>query len=258
MGCGFIYFVSGDDRPVTTEKLKRWGLSYAFTGPLEHRPVNNHSPSGQPGGVFLEAARHEGKAAGYYKDQQTWRKLPRVEGRPELWVGYWNDAKPTSDDLLRKETIPGKVIMRLGGEGWSIPTLCELDDEGKGESVLPAPMDYDEDGNLYVGRPIGTMAELWDLVHPVALGLCFGGSEGGREPTDQEVQQAAFALITANYVVSMPELVCLGALQNDSSFRNIVIAACRGQWLLDTLEDLTKKNDPQAESTSSSSGGAAA
>jgi hypothetical protein len=264
MGCGFLYFVSGDERPPTLDKLRKWGLGYAFSKSPEHRPINSNSPSGKPGGVIAEPERHQGKVAGYHKAEQTWRKLPIVEGRPEIWVGYWNDAKPTPADLVRAPLLPGAVSMRLGdGEHWLIATLTEFDAETKsGECTLPAPLDYDEYGNLFTTRPVGEYGELWDAVHPVAMGICFGSNEPDsdiKEPTEQEIRKAAFRLLQANYVVDMPELVALGCLQNDSTFRTIVIASCRGEWLMDAIRDVAKKNEPQpAANISDTTGGKAA
>jgi hypothetical protein len=259
---GFLYFRSGDSRPINRAGVNKLGLGYAFDGSsVEARATSSGSPSGKAGLIFCAASRHEGKTVGYYPEQQTWRKLPRVEGRPELWLGYWNDAKPTPEDLSRASMLPGEVSMNLGGQQWLIATLTEFDDERKdGDCMLPAPLDYDDDGNLVAGKPVGINAELWDAVHPVALGLCFGGDGSGiAEPTAQEIRLAAFSIIGANYVVDMPELVALGALENESTFRNIVMACCRGRWMLDALNDLAKKNEPpQAAAGSDTSDGKAA
>src|SRR5690606_22848116 len=103
--------------------------------------------------------------------------------------------------------------------------------------------------------------QLWDAVHPVALGVCFGCDAADaelKEPSDAQIRNAAFKLLAANYVVDMPELVSLGCLQNDGTFRTIVLASCRGQWLLDALRDIQKKDDPQAASGLDTSAGNAA
>lgn len=260
---GFLYFVSDDDRPPTPDKLRRWGLGYAFPAGCEHRPINNNSPNGRPGGVIVDPKRHD-RAAGYHKDQQTWRKMPTVEGRPELWVGYWNEAKPGAEDLVRPNMLPGEVAMTLGdGNRWVIPTLAEFDSEKRdGDCTLPAPLDFDDEGNLFTTSPVGEYGELWEVVHPVAVGVCFGGTEPDaeiREPLEKDIRAAAFRLLRTNYVVDMPELVMLGCLRNDATFRTIVIASCRGQWLMDAINLLSKKNDsPTPENGSDTSDGKAA
>lgn len=261
---GFLYFRSGDQRPVTKEVAAKLGLAYAFPAGIQNCQVNANSPSKSQGNVFADPARHEGKRVGYFKDEQTWRKLPTVDGRPELWVGYWNEAKPGPSDLERTNMLPGEVAMTLGdGHRWVIPTLTEFDPETKsGQCSLPAPLDYDEDGNLFTTSPIGEYGELWEAVHPVALGACFGSNEPDSEITDasdHDLRAAAFRLLRTNYVVDMPELVSLGCLRNDTTFRTIVVASCRGEWLMDAVNDLSKKNDdPTPESGSDTSDGKAA
>lgn len=248
---GFLYFISDDQRPPSPEKLKSWGLAYAFPNTSgEHRQVNGNSPNGRVGSVIADPSRHGSRAAGYHKDQQTWRKMPAREGRPELWVGYWNDAKPGPESLQQANMLPGEVAMTLGdGNRWVIPTLAEFDSETKsGPCTLPAPLDYDDNGNLFTTAPVGEYGELWDAIHPVALGVCFGGTEPDaeiREPSEKEIREAAFRLLRTNYAVDMPELVMLGCLRNDATFRTIVLASCRGQWLMEAINELSKKNDSQ-------------
>lgn len=258
---GFLYFRAGDARPITKDVAAKYGLAYAFPAGFTNCQVNSNSPSKSQGHVFADPARHEGKRIGYFADQQTWRKLPTVEGRPELWVGYWNDAKPGPSDLERPNMLPGEVAMTLGdGKRWVIPTLTEFDPETKeGECALPAPLDYDDDGNLFTTKPVGEEGALWDIVHPVALGACFGSNEPDAEikdASDLDVRTAALRLLRRNYVVDMPELVMLGCLRNDTTFRTIVIASCRGEWLMEAIHELSKKNsDPTPAVGSNTSDG---
>lgn len=245
---GFLYFRSGDQRPVTKEVAAKLGLAYAFPAGIQNCQVNHNSPSGSQGNVFADPARHEGKRIGYFPGEQTWRKLPNVEGRGELWAGYWNDAKPGPTDLQRADMLPGEVAMTLGdGKRWVIPTLTEFDPETKsGQCSLPAPLDYDDDGNLFATSPVGEEGELWEAVHPVALGACFGSNDPEsdiKDASDVELRSAAIRLLRRNYVVDMPELVMLGCLRNDTTFRTIVIASCRGEWLMEAINELSKKND---------------
>lgn len=256
MGNGFLYYRAGDQRTLTREGVAKLGLAYAFPGGIQCVQVNANSPSKSQGIVFADPARHEGKRVGYFPDQQTWRKLPTVEGRPELWVGYWNDAKPGPSDLERPNMLPGEVAMTLGdGKQWVIPTLTEFDPETRsGECKLPAPLDYDDDGNLFTTSPVGEYGELWDAIHPVALGACFGSNEPDSEikdASDAQLRSAAIRLLRTNYVVDMPELITLGCFRRDTTFRTIVIASCRGEWLMEAINELSKKNDDQTPAAGS-------
>lgn len=254
---GFLYFRSGDTRPLNRAGVVALGLGYMLDGGgLETRPTSNGGPGGKSGLVFADAKRHADKTLGYYPDQQTWRKLPRVEGRPELWLGYWNDAKPGPVDLQRKRMLPGVPLTLGDDQEWSIPRLTELDDDRQGECLLPAPLDYDDDGNLIAGKPVGENAELWDAVHPVALGMCF--EDADTRATAEDIQRAAFALMKRNYAVDMPELIVLGTLQEEIALSLIIVASCRMRWLVDAINSSKKNESRQLADGSNTSAGEAA
>jgi hypothetical protein len=255
---GFLYFRSGDPRPIDPKGIERLGLGYAFSGSAECREINSASPSGKPGVVFADPKRHSGRAAGYHADAQTWRKLPIVEGRPEIWVGYWNDAKPGPEDLERQPMLAADVAIRLAdGNSWQVPKVREFNGvTGDWECLLPSLYDYGDNGKLFPAKPLAAYAHLWDVTTPVAMALCFNG-DGAAPVTDEQVQEAAMALLRANYVVDMPELVLLGALSTGDLFANIVMGACRGKALLSWIDELQKKSDsPSIPSGSSTSVGA--
>lgn len=258
---GFLYYRHGDTRPITKEGAVKLGLGYAFPAGLEGREVLR-GPCGSKGYIFADSKRHT-EAIGYFPDKQTWRKLPKVEGRPELWVGYYNDEKPGPGDLGRANALPGEVTITLGdGNQWLIPTLTEFDAETlSGDCELTAPLDYDDDGNLFASKPVGEYGQLWDAIHPVALSVCFGSDAEDspiKNASDKDIRAAAFRLLQTNYVVDMPELVMLGCLRNDATFSSIVMASCRGRWMLGALDEQKKTDDLPAESTSDSADGSAA
>ena len=168
---GFLYAVKDDQTPVTPEKAKAWGLGYAFAGSIENRPVNGNSPWHSAGNVFLDETRHRGLNAGLYLDRQTWRRLPRRAGRPELWLGYWNDAKPTPEDLARTPMLAADMVVRLAdGSPWRVPKVRQFDGvTGNWECLLPSLYDLDDDGNLFPAKPLAKHAHLWEITHPIAI-----------------------------------------------------------------------------------------
>lgn len=261
---GFLYFISEDTRPLTPERIRALGLGYAFTANPENSAVSGKSPNGKSGNVFADSTRQNGRRAGYYAEQQTWRKLPNVERRPELWVGYWNDAKPTPEDLQRPEMIDGAATIRFAdGNDWSIPSITEFDpDTLQFPCKLKCPEDFDEHGNIVAGSPVGDQAALWDEVYPIVVKLVLGSIAEGSQyspPTYEELRSAAISLLKANYVVDMPELVVLGTLfRDDKTYSSAVLACCRGQWLIEAIELQKKSGDRPALSTSDTSDGNAA
>ncbi len=247
---GFLYFISEDTRPLTPERIRAMGLGYAFTANPENSAVSGKSPNGKSGNVFADSTRQNGRRAGYYAEQQTWRKLPHVEGRPELWVGYWNDAKPTPEDLQRGKLLRGPKLTLADGAAWQVPIVRRFDEAAqRWESELPAYLDYDESGQVVRGQPVDEYTRLWELTAPLADAQFArdAGEEGATGPTDADVYAAVAALLQANYVVDLPELIALRALQ-ESDAGTICLVACRYEQLMAWIADDQKKTDRSAAS----------
>ena len=242
MGSGFLYYRAGDQRPVTKEVAAKLGLAYAFPAGIQNCQVNHNSPSKSQGNVFADPARHEGKRVGYFPGEQMWRKLPNVEGRDELWVGYWNDAKPGPADLVRRQLVRGPQIRLADGNAWQIPIVRRFDDASQNwECELPSYFDYDDEGNIVRGSPRAEYASLWDATAPLAEQLLDG------ETLDEKaVFSAVEALLQANYVVSLPELLTIHALADNELIASICMVATRYATFIEWCE-AAKKKSPHAE-----------
>lgn len=248
----FLYGIAGDQRPVTPERVKAWGLSYAFTGGIDHRQVNC-GPWGSAGAVFCDTTRQGGRTAGYHPEQQTWRKLPTVEGRLELWVGYWNEAKPGPEDLRRAQLIRGPKIQLADGNAWQIPIVRHFDDSlQRWQSELPAYFDYDEAGKIIKGEPRDEYAYLWDATAPLADQLL-----DGQSLDDQEVFRSVEALLQANYVVALPELMVLRVLADDELIASICMVATRYKTFVEWCDSAKKKKSLETTSGDLTSAGKA-
>jgi hypothetical protein len=247
----FLYFHPGGPAAITPKHVTKIGLDYALDGAqLEGRRVNNNSPSGKPGLLFADSARQGGKAVGYYADQQTWRQMPSIGGRPELWVGYWNDAKPTPGELQRPQMLRGPLITFADGNQWQIPIVRHYDVDHY-QSALPAYLDYDDSGKVVKGNPLEKYNELWELTTPIAEAHI-----SDAECTDDQLYTAIFALLGANYTVGMAEIIALQILADDESLALAALASCRYDKLLEWLQK--KTDSPSTENGSDSSAGDAA
>jgi hypothetical protein len=249
-----LYFRSGDQRTLTKEGVAKLGLAYAFPAGVQCVQVNSNSPSKSQGLVFADPARHEGKRVGYFPDQQTWRKLPTIEGRPELWVGYWNDAKPGPIALRRLQLVRGPQIKLADGNAWQIPIVRHFDDAAQQwESDLPAYFDYDETGRVIKGPPRDEYVALWDATAPLADQLLDGSTL-----EEQAIFQAVEALLQANYVVALPELLFIRALADNELIASICMVATRYKTFLEWCESAKKNSPPEEPSGESLSDGEAA
>ncbi|BBO34734.1 hypothetical protein [Lacipirellula parvula] len=253
----FLYFVGGDQRPVDFEKLAKWQLSFAIETSIENRPVST-GPSGGAGNVFMEDA--PGVDAGYYPDDQTWSKMPAVEGRPELWIGYWNDRKPTPQTLKRAKLLRGPVLTLADGNEWQVPIVRRYDGAAQQwQCELPAYLAFDGTGKVGPGRPLAKYAHLWDATATIAeLQFAKDAGDEAREPTQDELLAAVSALMGANYRVSLPELIALEALE-ETHLALIVMVAVRYESLVNWLTTVQKKSSdlPTLSGATSSDGEAA-
>lgn len=246
---GFLYIKRGDQRPVDDEAIAALGLSYAFEHDrqLANCAVNENNPSGVPSMLFADERRHK-RPASYLKDEQTWRKMPAFEGRPELWLGYWNESKPTPADLARAQQVHGPSIRLADGNQWQVPIVRRLDPATQAwESRLPAYLDFDDTGHPVRGKPINGYAYLWDLTTPLVDARFAADAAEEPEVAAQSVWKAAVGLLQANYVVDLPELVMLQALSDDD-LAIIIAVACRYETLLTWL-DMQKKSESPAEAS---------
>lgn len=258
----FLYFVSGVTTPVTPALIEQYGLGYAFTGTPENSATNGNSPSGVPGCVFVDSTRQEGRTAGYHPDRQTWRELPAADNRPPLWLGYWTDAKPTPAQLARTELLDGPELLLADGNRWQVPIVRSYDEVSRTyQCELPAYLDYDAAGRPVRGEVIEKHRRLWELTAPIASRHFADGSEGedGSEAeAEQQLYAAVVALLQANYVVDLPELVQLRAIADEASLATAALVSCRYDVLVRWIDELgAKKNDPTTTSGSSTSAGEA-
>lgn len=248
---GFLYFRSGEQTSPTLDTLTKWGLGYAFEAGPDCRVVMGATPSGAAGSIFADPAR-QSRSVKLDMAGQTWRKLPSVVGRPDLYLGYWSDSPPQPRDLARPAMLRG-VPMTLGdGNEWQIPIVRRWDGQAY-ESVLPAYVDFDENGLPIRGNPVAKYARLWEVTTPVAdahLG-------GDVELTDKQVIDGAVALLQANYVVDLPELATLQVLVDDDQLALISLAANRFDQLKALLESESSDQKKSEQLATTGAGNAA-
>jgi hypothetical protein len=249
MSC-FLYFVSGRGTPVKREDLAKLGLEYAFTSSLQNCEVRGNTPSGQNGYVCCDAKRSGDRTAGYYPDQQTWREMPKRPDGTRVWIGYWNEAKPTPDSLERASTLPGARLKLADDRMWLVPIVRIHDRQTDTyKSNLPTYLDFDAEGRVVPGRVVDAYQRLWELTAPVAERE-FGQAESDtdKDLATQQLYTAVVALLQANYVVALPELVMIDALADDC-LALLVQISCRFDQLREWIA--ASKGDEQKKTTSS-------
>lgn len=241
---GFLYIIEGERKAVSLAEIAELGLGYAFDG--SPTCCESQSPSGVRGLCIADSSRLGDRVPGYYPQEQTWRELPAVAGRPRIWVGLWNAEKPTATSLQRGKMVNGLVVHLADGDRWQVPEV-RCHDGQQWECRLPCYLDYDSDGKLKRGEPLLDYRALWESTSSIASALFAAETDGSRaEVTDQEMVDCAVSLLQANYAVSFPELVLLNTLSDGGDTALIVMAACRKDRLLGWVDLLQKKSESPA------------
>lgn len=254
----FLYYRPGHTRKVSFDDIKHWGLEYAFDKQPVSAECMNRTPDGSNGQVFIAFSR-DGEVPQMNLDKQTWRKLPGDRMGAPVYVGYWNEAKPGPEELVRDTMLPGYPYELMDGHVWRVPLVRRYEGEVHCCS-LPRLMDFDEDGNPIDGDVMQQYRHLWELTKPVVddLLLQYGLAEESPQPLGKnDTVKIAVSLLQANYRVSLPELVMLQSLPNDGTVDGLCATACDWPALIrrKNAVDEAKKNDMTADGVSTSLGG---
>lgn len=240
---GFLYYKPHQLTPVMREDLVAWGLGYAFPKSCAPCLCQRNTPDDSAGHVFADPERMGDFGTKMDMPNQTWRRLPKRA----LWVGYWNKAKPTPDDLLRSPYLPGHSVKLADGQDWIIPLVRRFDTvELVTTSSLPTYMEQDDDGNWHRGPVLETHAHLWDATQPIADALL--AEYVHKQPprvNDADIFTAIEALLGANYVVSGGELSAMRALTSEANTHAAVMAACDWPSFMAWDEEIKKNEPPQ-------------
>ena len=246
---GFLYFLSGTRRPMTAEAVRELGLGHILDGDgaTSYREAQGNTPSGAPGVTFAAASRHDRDVA-LAPGKQTWRRLPKTIGGGNVWLGYWDDAKPTPSDLARAKQLPGPTVELADGHRWMVPLVLSLDLQAERyETALPTRWDFDDDGNWVRGAVGDEYAALWDAATPFAderFEMAAGREVARVEMDEQRLLACVTTLLQANYAVGQAELVMLGALADDQSTALVPLLACDFFELVQRAE-AQKKSESQ-------------
>lgn len=229
---GFLYYIPGLNG-IAREQLASNGLEHLATcNGVAY--VGSDGPVGR--GIVFGITPYDHAMLRYSPDEQTWRNAGK------FWLGYWNESKPTSDDLQRSELLNGWSFT-LAGCKWnvaprkSLPRYWDLTDAGE----------WEEKPSLEASELDALAARLYDL-------HLFESGKSAKAVTvsKAEMLRACELSLSLGYYVSKWEIAALRLL--DGVGVNMVTWA-----LLDIVDEMrdeanqqaaVKKNDaPDAGST---------
>lgn len=259
----FLYFVAKQDLPVTRAKLDAWGLGYAFDGVPHH--AASSGPGDQRGVLLCDQPRLDPQVPSYRPEEQQWRKVPTNgdDARPEIHVGYYHEARPTIEDLVREEMLPGESVRLCDGQEWHVPLVRQVFSDGSSSSALPAYLDIDDDGQVCRGETDERHQWLFEICEPFWDAWLTGFeatiarlSELSKQSTKAERAGAtqfkidcptlladAVKVLSANYRIGVREAMFLKLWKTNSGPADVMTAACD----IELAQLLLEKKNPLGE-----------
>lgn len=247
----FLYFFPGRDK-VSQEDLISEGLGYCFRTESATQTTTVFTPRTIVGGPDRHSgvvvSYGEAERIGYYADQQTWRKEPGKN----YYVGMFNDAQPTPEDLRRDTVLDGTWLRLSDGNDWLLPKSREFvlvgDDVISSGCLFPKRLTRDESGDWIPGAVKQRYAELWRLSQAYVGALLEGDEDGTGQVRFQfgDYDHLVMLCFQANYRVSAAEIDLLGVFEEEMRDRVVRVLLD-----MDSYVALQKKTGPDSGNSSS-------
>jgi len=241
---GFLYFIPQEFVELSYNEL---GISHAFqaTDSVTKVAVMNGPPGSDGSGGIVIAHESRDAKVGIFGGQ-TWRKIPAT-GTARVWCGFNNDQKPTSQNLLRKESLAGHQVLLGDGNTWECPIARQVVCNGAltyPQNCLPRNSILNDDGQWEPGEIIGEYAALWTIAERWhdALICSTKNDDGQAETNYDDLHGSAVRALRANYKISDCEASLLGIFSTPSFPMDVLGALID----LPAMESLKKKEAQDA------------
>jgi len=237
---GILYFRSGSTVRVTLDDVRALGLEHAYDRQPTSREQIGCGPSGKSGVVFADPDRMGAGGIGYYPDQQTWEAVPVEEGEPVLWIGFWNDNRPSPQDLARKEQVTGPRVRLADGQEWMVPLVQHWEEDGK-RCALPQVVKRLAKGTWVCGEIVPKYRAIWEASQRFwgVLMSMYEAAAGGDRTEDYQfdgLYDFASELLGLNYAIGPLEVSALGLFTSDDMAQNVILQAISWPVLMDWLK----------------------
>lgn len=240
----FLYYLPGHtSQIITTEAVKKAGLSYAFPvgTPRVCNAMPGAGPDGGAGAILTDSEHYR-----FNIQTQTWANAG------DFWVGYQTDSPPGPDDLIRKKAdgrlnvLDGQFLELADEREWLIPVgrrWCEEDSQAKWYCNLPSKLKFGQSKQVLLGGVLPRYARLWAIAE--------ADIQRGEDSvlSGSGIVYAAADILQANYKVGPAEIELLGLFTQDTPRAILDIF---GDW--DTYFSVEKKTRSQPDSPPSSNG----
>lgn len=230
---GLIYFVEAVEPIGSMQKVEALGLGYAFDSRPVFSRVDYGTPSGRPGTLLCDESRLGKYSMAYYPDAQTWRRFVTDNG-PAVWIGYYNEAKPTPQDLARPKQLPGIPHQLCDGNEWTVPMVYvyEGQQQQPRRAILPRYVDVDQYGKCVPGDTLEQYAYLLQTVEGFWQSWVAAYSEALEKQRDTflmdwpQANEDAATVLGANYYLSLHEMAALRLFAQGQTAGEVLRIAC--------------------------------
>lgn len=211
------------------------GIGYAIDiadrgGPVRERDIIGSGPSGTRGKVLAQC--DEEFDIGYYPERQQWRQHGKI------WVGWYPDTLPSSDELARPAMLGGKGVLLADGSRWLVP-ICRKPDLQNGElrytTALPRVLEY-QDGDWVYGGVERRYQSLMDTASKWAdLRFRNSDDESRIDIPPNEAVSMAVGVLGYNYRVGPIEMSALQAI-TEANFIEVLDATIDLEGFIELLK----------------------
>lgn len=235
----FLYFLPDlKNAPIKWEKIPAPIRAILVEPTFDSCRVSGAGPTGHPGVILAAGRAKSGKQAkvNYHGEKQTWRKVSiALENGAEpssYWLGFWNDDRPTPDDLSRSRITDGHAEPLADGNEWTLPAVHA------NWNTLPESFDIDDSGEVIVKvcsgyEEIQAEAEKW---HEMMM------SEELIEFDRPDWFRFACKLLAINYQAGPHECVALDLFRTTGDIMYaVILCACDNPALQAEREARAKK-----------------
>lgn len=241
---GFLYFIPNKDE-IAVAEIRNLPMAYAFEKRESISQVLlGAGPASASGVLFASKQRVPVTRLKYDASKQTWIEW---EG---FHVGFWNESRPTPDELIRSETLPGKYIELGDGNDWMIPvarrwSINEDSHAMEWETSFPRNLELRGKDRVHNGSVIEKYRQLWVIANAVFNVRHDGETASEYISTDAERELmgdgsrqvlCAVQAIQANYCVGPAECLNLLGLFHSETMLRIYDVLCDWQNYLDVVQ----------------------
>lgn len=225
---GFLYFIPTQKPLLEVQDFIDAGLRHALAD-NGVSSVQGGGPGEEPGRLVRADRRSgEGQAKMRYDAvKQTWKKAPSGK----YWVGFWNDDRPTPEDLARPQVYGSESVQADDGNQWIIPRII-APVPGR-QSSLPMKLALGEDGKSFITRSMPAYVPITEQARQY---FAQWSRTGPASMDDIDLIRLAISALAINYRIDEFEALNVLGLISTEVAAQILLITIDAKAVLDAVQ----------------------